>query len=248
MILELHNKTKKNIGDRYCNPSRYFNFGNVESKRLNDRHDVKDKTLIIGGGGLIHKHFSGAIQTLLDKGPSKSVLWGVGHNSNSIPNEYNFYPAWTDRFDLIGIRDWINGHYDKYLPCVTCMHPAFNKHYKITKEVVFYTRLGKNKPKDTNPLVMNNQGDLDEIIAFLGSAKTVVTDSYHGAYWAQLLGKDVRVIGPWSVKFLHMKYVPTFIETMLAWKDSKPSYADNNFLEECKYLNTSFYQKVLSLR
>ena len=72
-----------------------------------------------------------------------------------------------------------------------------------------------------------------------------MTDSYHGAYWAQLLGKNVQVLS-WSVKFDHMKYQPHFIQSI-----NEPFKKTNNsvdgFLDECKDYNVKFYQKFLDL-
>lgn len=250
MIVELHNKTKKNIGDFYCNPSRYFNFPEYQSKRLNNRHVVTNKILVIGGGGLIHKHFSYNIQSLLDQKPKASVLWGVGHNSKGYPATTTYYPDWTKRFDLVGIRDWMPGHYDSYLPCVSCMHPAFNKKYKTQTDVVFYLRTNPSTVKyqddGVNIMKNSNQNGFDKIIKFLGSAQTIVTDSYHGAYWGQLLGKDVRLVN-WSIKMNHMKVKPTLINSIEDWKLSAPSEINLTHLKEARDLNKIFYQKFLNL-
>ena len=87
--------------------------------------------------------------------------------------------------------------------------------------------------------------DFDKVIEFLGSANTVVTDSYHGAYWAQLLGKNVQVAS-WSVKFNHMKYQPYFIDSIND-KYIKKKNAIDGFLQECRDLNNNFYQKFINL-
>lgn len=251
MILELHRKSKKNIGDYWCNPSRYFDFPDINSRRLNDNHDVRNQNLIIGGGGLIVKNFSTAIQSLLAQHPKISALWGVGHNSKSLIdiNNYEYYPAWINKFALVGIRDWIPSHHSRYLPCVSCMHPAFDTTYDEKHEVVFYPRpSNKSLNQDKDKIVFEHNGvnDFDRLIAFLGSARTVVTDSYHAAYWAQLLGKDVKV-RDWSIKFKHMRYAPTFIDSMLNFNTNKLSFPESGFLEESRYLNKRFYQLFLSL-
>ena len=68
MVIEVHRKVKNNVGDLYCNPSRYFDLGEVSSEEiLNNKSNLTDKTLVIGGGGLIHKKFSNHIKTLIDK-------------------------------------------------------------------------------------------------------------------------------------------------------------------------------------
>ena len=251
MIYEVHRKVKNNVGDAYCNPSRYFDLGSVSSEELmyNDS-DIANEILVIGGGGLIHKKFSQHIQTLLDKNPKHSVLWAVGHNFGkkhvAKQGDNVYYPNWLERCSLVGIRDWIEGYYDTYLPCVSCMHSAFNKPYKTQHDFVYFTHAFKSKYNNTKyPHMKNDVMDFNKVIEFLGSSDTVITDSYHGAYWAQLLGKNVQVAS-WSVKFDHMKHTPYFLENI----NDNPVYIKNSvdeFKEECKALNQDFYQKFKNL-
>lgn len=251
-LYEVHRKTKNNIGDYWCNPSRYFDFGEIQSgELLHNRFPITNQAILIGGGGLIHKKFSVHIQRLLDKNPKASIIWGIGHNfsrKHESKSAQPYYPDWLKRASLVGIRDWVDGHYESYLPCVSCMHTAFNKTYNVTNDVVYYTHAFKSKYqyKDGDVWLKNDEKNFDKVIDFLGSANTVVTDSYHGAYWAQLLGKDVRVLS-WSVKFDHMKYSPSYLSHITKWKESSPSYAATNFLEESRELNRQFYNKVLKL-
>ena len=95
------------------------------------------------------------------------------------------------------------------------------------------------------PVMKNNKMNFEDVIAFLGSAETVVTDSYHGAYWAQLLGKNVHVAS-WSVKFDHMKHQPNFLESI---NSPLPSIKNKipGFLEECQEYNRNFYQKFRNI-
>lgn len=258
MILELHNKTQKNTGDFICNPSRYFNFPDLDSKRLNHRHEVDNKHLIIGGGGLIHKHWYHSINQLLDKNPKSTTLWGIGHNTKGIPSyTYQYYPKWIDRCNLIGIRDYIDDHKDLYLPDVSCMHPAFDKEYEITRDIVYYLRVRKCEQhqlwKDKSTL-KNSTRDFNKIAKFLGSAETVVTDSYHGVYWAQLLGKNV-ICYSWGVKFLNLRIMPVFQKGNIREAINNISldsvrfdpYDNKEYLEESRDLNKKFYKRFLNL-
>jgi len=252
-IYEVHRKTKNNIGDYWCNPSRYFSFNELTSgELLCNKFPIENQAIVIGGGGLIHKRFSKHIQILLDKNPKVSALWGIGHNfgKKHVTKQGNdvYYPNWIDRISLVGIRDYIPHHYDTYLPCVSCMHSAFDNAYETKHDVVFFTHAFKSKYQYTpgDIWMKNDEKDFDKVIEFLGSANTVVTDSYHGAYWAQLLGKDVRVLS-WSVKFNHMKYTPSFLSRISEWKNSNPAPITDEFLEESRELNNKFYQKFLNL-
>lgn len=251
-VVEVHRKVRDNVGDMYCNPSRYFNLGDVSSEELlYNKTNLSNKTLVVGGGGLIHKKFSGHIETLISKNPTNTVLWAIGHNFGKRYFEKSqgkvYYPDWIDYCSLVGIRDWIDDYEKYYLPCVSCMHPAFDKTYKVRHDVVYFTHAFKTKfeNKEVRPLITNKTTNFNNVIEFLGSSNTVVTDSYHGAYWAQLLGKNVQVAS-WSVKFNHMKYPPYFLNSI---NDSyKPvNNSVPGFLQECREYNNNFYQKFLNL-
>ena len=253
MIIEVHRKPVNNVGDLYCNPSRYFDLGDVSSEELMYNNSVlTNKTLVIGGGGLIHKKFSQHIQDLINKYPSKTVIWGIGHNFGkkfvTKSNNNVYYPNWLNNCDLVGIRDYIDGHYDTYLPCVSCMHPAFNKSYDVKHKTAYFLHAFKTKFEDNTSanVLKNNDIDFNKVVEFLGSAETVVTDSYHGAYWAQLLGKNVHTVS-WSVKFNHMKHPPNFLENINVTAPNITNSVDG-FLDECRDYNNRFYQKFLNLK
>lgn len=254
MIYEVHRKVKNNIGDAYCNPSRYFSFDNLKTEEvLNKNLNIKDENLIIGGGGLIHKEFQFYLKSLLDQSPKKSVIWAIGHNFG--PKHVSkchadvYFPSWLRSADLVGIRDWIPEHEDVYLPCVSCMHNAFDKEYESKFPVGFFIHSYKTafEYKLTDRVLENKYLDFENAIKFLGESQIVVTDSYHGAYWAQLLGKPV-ITGNWSVKFHHFKYPVTRTNNLNEWFKCKlPAMPPTNFLNESRNLNKNFYQKVLKL-
>ena len=242
-MYEFHRRSKNNVGDAFCNPSRYFNFPNIKTIDIMRAPDVKGETIVIGGGGLIHNKFGPKIAELVERA-NKSILWGIGHNfSKKAERKHSteiWYPEYTKTATLTGIRDIGKN----YLPCVSCMHPAFQKDYTTEHEYVYFTHHFKSKFKKTNvPHMTNAEMDFDKVIAFLASGDTVITDSYHGAYWGQLLGKNVQVVS-WSVKFNHMKHKPAFIENI----NEEFNFVHNkilDFKEECIDLNNKFYQKVL---
>lgn len=249
---EIHRKVDNNVGDYYCNPSRYFQFYNCTSGELmHNDFPVNNQIVVVGGGGLIHKKFQLHIQNIIDKNPKHAVLWGIGHNFGrkhiQKSKESVYYPNWIKQCSLVGIRDWIDGFEKYYLPCVTCMNSAFDKTYETKHETVYFTHAFKSKyqKRNTDIHMKNNVMDFDTVVDFLGSGETVVTDSYHGAYWAQLLGKRVKVIS-WSVKFDHFKYPPYFLEGINKFDQSKGNLADSRFLEECRHLNRNFYEKFLN--
>jgi len=250
-IIEVHRKVKDNIGDCFSNPSRYFYFPNCNSQELiHNKSPLTSNTLVVGGGGLIHKKFQLHIQDLIKKNPKKIVLWGIGHNFGIKHIQKTkgkvFFPDWIRECDLIGIRDYVPEYEGLYLPCASCMHFAFDKTYEEKQEVGYFLHKFKTKIKETKDktIMYNDEIDFEKTIEFLGSHKTIITDSYHGAYWAQLLGKNVQVVG-WSVKFNHFKNPPIFLDNINQTPISSKNKIPYDFLLECRKLNKDFYHKFL---
>lgn len=183
----------------------------------------------------------------IDRTVAPRILWGVGHNTKDQSN--STYPSYTNRFHLVGLRDWDSGY--RWVPCASCMHPAFDKQYEIKNEFVWFEhkkRLIENRFLDLTPAprMLNTGQNLEQIIEFLGSGETVVTNSYHGVYWATLLGRKVVCV-PWGSKFNSFKHVPT-MATDKDWPDKiKDAVAYPTALEECRSANTEFYADVKAL-
>lgn len=184
------------------------------------------------------------------------IVWGTGHNvqgTTDVPR----YPKELRSFDLIGIRDhWGDKWFDvfpdyEWVPCASCMHPGFKKKYNVTNDIIIFehkkqliktTDFG-NKPI---PRFVNSGNNLQQTIELLGSAHAVVTNSYHGAYWATLLGKKVLVANPWSSKFYGFKHKVELKTTKggdwLEALDEAEIHTDA--LDECITANENFWNKV----
>ena len=87
---------------------------------------------------------------------------------------------------------------------------------------------------------------MNEKIAFIGSCETIVTNSYHGIYWALLLGKKVISV-PFASKFYgispDLTHCPPWdidIDAAQAPEDPKA------YLRECRDLNKQFGKKIES--
>jgi hypothetical protein len=66
---------------------------------------------------------------------------------------------------------------------------------------------------------LTNDRPLAEIVAFLASAEVVLTDSYHGVYWATLLCRRVVCV-PYSSKFHGFHCPPAYSRERGAdWRD-----------------------------
>lgn len=249
-IYEVHRTDPHNIGDHYCNPSRYFDLPIEKTIDIYSNFKPKSSdTLIIGGGGLIRRTFQKRIQSFNATG-AKTIFWSIGHNFRE-KETHMWWPDWITSAKLWSVRDYLKMQY--YVPCVTCMHPAFDDEYKIKEKEVYFIHAHRNRNESYRELygkkiITNDQQDFDKVIKFLGTAETVITDSYHGAYWALLLGRKVKVVN-WTTKFLNFKHQPAFIDSIKSCNviksaDYKPDF--NNYLQECRTYNKQFYSKVIA--
>lgn len=187
----------------------------------------------------------------IDRRIGPRILWGAGLNSKdaSIDSYDAEYPSYLNRFHLVGVRDWDTEY--RWVPCASCMHPAFDKKYEVKNDFVWFEhkkRLIDNKWFDTlpGPRMLNTGQNIQQIIEFLGSGETVVTNSYHGVYWATLLGRKVVCI-PWGSKFKMFKH-PPIMANEKNWPDKIGSgEIYKGALAECRDVNKLFYEDVKKL-
>jgi len=262
-VINIHRYDFSNKGDYYCGVHHYF-------EELNDcyldifdykREDVgirnewvekiNNNALIIGGGGLLNRGGFDLqmklFEHLKEKG-KKTVLWGVGHNEKNSRKfgKVNSYNVNTSKFGLVGVRDY--GMREEWVPCVSCLHPIFDKHYEIKHEisVIFHKKTLENKNAlnkfNDFPSTANN-ADFEKIINTIGSSEAILTDSYHAMYWAMLLGKKVMVF-PNSSKFYQFKYQPVISDFSNFRNDLKKMERYSGILEECREVNINFSKKV----
>jgi|TARA_R110000851_G_scaffold250839_1_gene403336 hypothetical protein len=196
---------------------------------------------------LVHEYLN-----TLDNSVGKRILWGAGHNEDTIKRikEISF-PGWLNFFDLVGIRDYKQAY--KWVPCASAMHPALTKKYPIRNKVVWFEHKKQlikatNFGTDSIPRYINSGSNIEQTIELLGSAETIITNSFHGAYWGALLGRKVIVVDAWSSKFFTMKHTPIILKKGEDWKDQ----IDNaqiypNALEECRQVTTAYWHEVQQL-
>jgi hypothetical protein len=240
MIYNAYVTDQKNTGDYACSPVLYFDFGD-EVKRLNARERPRDfncRLLIVGGGGTLHGNVAQK-WICYPPGHCKSVSWGIGHNTHG--EQKLQWPDWMEKFDINGVRDWPNPW--NWVPCASCMHPAFDRKYEVKHEVVVYNHKEFSTGVTGFPTLSNLCETMAQVVEFMGSGDTVITSSYHGAYWATLLGKKVIVTNPFSTKFFYFKHPPV-ITSPLNWKAANPiTYPEA--LDECRSANRRYYEVVM---
>lgn len=206
------------MGDLMSTPYNYFTLPGESSaadfwSTINAYEDRFDN--IIVGGGVFWKNYVRTQMYYERLRPERHlILWGVGIDTpNSPPISMDF----IDRCTLIGTRDFGGASIDEikvvFCPCASAMNRAFDIQRPPPKhKVVCY--LHHNKEIDPLDLsdglpTMNNYSCFTDALDFLSSGEVVITNSYHGLYWATLLGKKV-VCMERGGKFEHFKWTPAY--------------------------------------
>lgn len=193
-----------NIGDGLASPMRYLVFGGrltrfIDLAEWDGRGDV-----IIGGGGMLLPECEESLKRLSGDSTYKRIVWGVGTNYAGI--EEVIHPEWLKGFDLVGLRD---KEADCCVPCASCLHPEFDApRPEPVHDAVVYSHGGTEIPITAFPTMHNYVSSLSmwKVLDFLASGKVVITNSYHGCYWATMLGRKVICWHPNSNRFFHMPW------------------------------------------
>ncbi len=243
-----------NVGDWYCSPARYFTLRYPEQADIMALDlDRLAPDVLVGGGGLLAKTFHPFLRALAERRPKLRSLaaWGLGESENvdrsggSAPPYAGPDPDYLSAFDLIGVRDYGTPHV--WAPCASCMHPSLDRPYEITRELCIYEHKRIRIPIEGLPRRSNDGNDIDATLAWLGSTQVVITNSYHGAYWATLLGRRVVAIANMS-KLYRLKHPPVICRAG-DWKryvDLAAPYPDA--LAECRAATAAFHDRVTRLQ
>lgn len=255
MLAYIHYSNDSNVGDKYSAPYHYFDFGKYNVINMRHMGSVIDYDAAIFGGGAIAGNIitQGATKRVKAR---KLIGWGIGRTIRGVKNAECKLPLdYPTDFDLIGARDYcdITPKGLGFVPCVSCMHPRFDYSYRVQKKFVAFLNAKRTIPRfaahDMKPCdVMLNNTSLERAINHIGSAEVVITNSYHGAYWAMLLGRGVIVHRPYSSKFYHFKWpvAHTYMDSFAHIKNIS-TYRHKGVLQECRKLNEEFAAKVRRL-
>lgn len=244
--INFHRRNRNNVGDLRCGPAEYVDFlhafKTIEIFRCRRPMKLADKPVIVGGGGLFgNEFFADQLDNIVRSQPKLLVCWGAGQNTHHSASVQ--YPDVLKRFDLVGLRD--HGNPYEWVPCVSCLHPAFDKTYAIKHDVVLYNHSEFASLQGAGfPELSNDETDLDKIIAFLGSGATVLTTSYHGAYWATLLGRKVVVLDAFSSKFHAFRHAPALVASDTWQEGIRKAVTYPDALAESRDANQAFGLKV----
>ena len=242
MIYLSHLPPSNNTGDNAADPSRYFDLRPL--KRI-ERHQLPPTgaALLIAGGGLWGCDQERAIGRQVEAA-GKVIAWGAGTNY-PYAGEFAAHPPWLIQPKvLLGTRDAGCGL--PWVPCPSCMHPFFDDPPAPTRAVVVYH--GKHPIEARGaPAQRCNEGlPIDTAMAFLASARAVVTSSYHGMYWASLLGRRVIVVNPdRNSKFYRWPFSRVTLGAGVDWRTAVESAVPcEGALAVCREANRRFAEQV----
>lgn len=246
-----------NVGDRACSLTRYLKIlgapagwthenVNITSVNLDTAKRAKASVIIIGAGGLLMSTIHAFLGALLHSPPCPVVIWGIGSNY-ALDYVGPEYPDFLRKATQVAIRD--EGSPFRMIPCPTCLHPNFRQPRVRSERVIVYEHYERAPIGLPFPTMKNNDpGGIEKVIAFLSSAEAVVTNTYHGAYWATLLGLRVVISESFSTRFRRTLWKYPALDCA-AKLDEKIAAApvDQNALERCVDLNLSFWKIVRTL-
>lgn len=238
-----HLATTPNVGDRACSPARYFDWGD---KLVQDYGQTvpATKLAIFGGGQTFRQAAHGAVFDAL--AAQHRIIWGIGISSRQRARlEFDMM---ADAATLISsrVKDTPGC---RFVPCVSAMAHHFDAPPQPRHAVVLFwhhTKSQRLQRPDTIPALSNHGSSLATSLDFIASGETVVTNSYHGTYWAMCLGRKVLCL-PFSDKFTGFLDDP---ETASA--DEWPAHLSRarrhpEILDHARAANRAFHADVMAL-
>lgn len=232
-------------------PWRYINI-NIGRKHDADSVEAGDIArwdqrlpLLVGGGPLLSRdsQWADTMATIVaEKGKRRVVVWGAGVGAGE------HYADWVYDCDQVGVRDWKLDDALSWVPCASCLHPAFNRIPPIPKvQVVAYVHHNSVHAFNDVPVMTSKQGCIARVLDFMWQAETVVTNSYHGAYWATLSRRKVLLVPRPELfeQFMHFRHQP-LVSNPGNWKShvaDAPYFPEA--LNDCRKANAAFSKCVL---
>lgn len=242
-IISVSRIVPNNAGDIASVPARYFDFlagESVDIYRLNSGV-LEKNVVVVGGGGLVDnsKNWEDALRGIGRLSPL-AIAWGIGTN-----NERSMCPRYVALrgYKMVGCRDW--GTQFEWVPCSSCMSPLMDKYWSVVPqhETVIYCHKDR-KFSFVGVPEMDNAGSLENALSFIASGDTVLTNSYHGMYWATLLGRRVVVVEPFSTRFYFSKHRPAMASQDDIAMTARVAIRYPEALAECRAANLAFAEKV----
>ncbi len=254
-MINVHRKDLTNVGDAFCAPGTVYPAFSMPTVDIVDLDPEQlDGHVVVGGGGLVAKTFHGPMAAIagVRKRLQSLVAWGIGE-SETVDRRGGFVlpfagalPDYLSAFDLVGMRD--DGTRFDWVPCVSCMLPQFDQVRPApTHDIAIYQHKRIPLLADADlPRRTNEGADLDAVLDFLASAEVIITNSYHGAYWATLLGRRVVAI-PNMSKMYRFRHPPVLCREQSSMRYAELANPYPTALQDCRAANRSFAAKVAHL-
>lgn len=228
----LHYSDTGNIGDYLCSPRHYFDF-------------TSDRSVLIVGGGASNNFFCGRARK---QRADVRIAWGIGQSwtlgdeaspldrlIKSAKRRLTYVKAST-RDPLLAFDQL------PLVPCVSVFHPV-TEIAPGTEVGIFVNAHEQVSGGDTlsgdcasafgsRAFVATNALAPDEFMRAFGRAGTIVTNSYHAAYWGLLSGRKVHIIG-YSSKFVNLAALFGFPPTSIVSVDRGDGLALNRAIARC---------------
>lgn len=240
LIVFAHIRRTRNIGDLMCCPGDYFDFGDAAFYDIRD--EIPPCDAVIYGGGAIEPRLRvhGAHRGVRAR---RKIAWGVGtslHGKTAAPEV-------VGDMDLVGVRE-LGREGAVYAPCVSCMHPIFDEAFERRHAAVLFSNADKKiaRPEVVGLPELRNVASFEDTVAFLGSGDVVVTNSYHGVYWATLLGRRVVCL-PYSSKFYGFRFPPTYSAAEGVADAVEAAVPHPGALIDCRRESLAFRDRVAGL-
>ncbi len=241
-----HIRASTNLGDTWCSP--YDHIPDLAAQWSASVHDLDEPTpdcdAVIYGGGKI----MGGLAAKLGPGDHDArhrIAWGVS-TIQKFPISPRYWRAFR-AMTLVGSRDWGDTRFS-FAPCASCMAPDFDLGHGESHDVVAYLHhwrapeMGIEVPAHI-PVLDNTCPSFPEAIRFIASGRTVVSNSYHGVYWALLLGKRVICI-PFSNKFHNFRIAPGYA-TASTWLGALDrARGSGEMLDLCRTATADFRRRI----
>ena len=251
MLINILRINEQNCGDMSSSPMPYFDLPSPSKKtcivNIMDFTKNPNDWVIFGGGGLFYENkkasWTQKIASFVESHYGPKIIWGAGSNIHQAGNQTSHDAELLKKFDLVGIRDYGLGH--RWVPCASCMSPLFDKNYEIKYDIGVYDHA--EMPIFTTFPKCTNNTSMEKAINFLGSCNYVVTNTYHGAYWATLLKKKVIVLPlENSSRFFFMRHKPVLVENLNDF-DFTSAVKYESALGDCRVANIEFYKDFMKL-
>lgn len=241
----LHHRDTPNVGDLECSPGSYFDFGTHEFGAFGTKPPAT-KRLIMGGG----QTWKACVRTAQKRAAKAEqiIVWGVGIQPASVRSPE--FAEMKERCDIVTTRcAGLEEMGARYMPCASAMSEHFDTAPEPSHDVVMFAHSRYSdeiKRLEGVPEISNHDVSLKDAIHHIASGETVVTSSYHGTYWALLLGRRVICV-PFSRKFNFFPQPPS-MGTPDDWPDliGKANRYDDA-LDAARRLNRGFFEEVMNL-